>query len=1308
MITVVGRKLIIPETDEQIGTTYDNNSEVRHIRVNRITAGGVDLSNLRFKLDLEYADNTPDTCLLDVEVQDKYILLIWTIPAACLTHKGTVWIAIRAYDENGTVKWATNRGAVYVGHTIFDGEEYNGHLAEFEQLEERITQKTEILDANEVERQAAEDLRKANEERRVNNEAEWQRQAETAIETANETLRGAQEQAGIATQKATESTRKAEEAAASAISASGSAGTASQAAVTATTKAEDAEASATAANGSYEAASRAAGIATTRSEKAAASAISANESAEMASQAATTATTKAGEAAASATAANGSAGTARQAATTATAKAKEAGESSENAKRYAEQAKEVVGFDGTAATVSAIDTHGAAVRSASGIGHVTIDDAGDDPLLNINIAGKSDQFTTTGAQLFDASKLVRTHNEVKFTVEENGGILVTGNTLQNAANSAVVTVTLSPGTYYMGGSTPIGNSQIFVRIKLWHGDSSTVISDASFSVDGTETKIECFIQLYQGLSDFKAVVYPMLNAGSTPKPWEPYTGGKPSPSPEYPQPIISTGTVTMGEQLLDTEAYELGTFGNATGNPNNSEITYRWLQYIPVTEGSTIYFKKPLCICYYDSDKRFVSCDESPDTYQRLVPQTAAFIRCRTFAGDFADFNHRDYMISNNPISAWEPYTGGKPSPSEEYPQPLEVTVTGANLFDASLLKSMAGGTWSLSDGERKISVTGINPYAACTAAVPIDSIRGKTVMLSGSIESRTNVDCPVAIQGRLTLSDGRLEYYAATYKKMAITIPEDAQSFKIELIANNRDTALDIANTTVFTDVLLSFDAEATWELFAGYQTATIQLTAPLYGIGDVRDRIMCKDGIWGMERQFVPLIFDGSEDEKWEISDTNDTGKKRYITAGYNNVIKAETEEATTKILCDVLKAGTNLDTWRKTECISSSPKSQVYIYLEKLSSGDLAAFKAYLASHPISAIFERTTPTWEPLPAATQSALNALTTFTGTTHINITAGGPEPDVAVEYFGQPGDKVTVQDMCDSFAAPGFDDSGVVQGISGFSDFLNRMTSRMRLSSFFRDLKAGLKFVLHTGQLVNNGLCNEPGKYPLDAAYGRTLLEMIGNTANLPGGAADIVSAIVTQNSNLDDRTAVADILAIANAGPSGRRIVNCGGNTLNTPYKAGLTTLQSGTAVVCMSSANYGTILYVAAGTDAVFLRPKVDGTWKDWERLLTNADYNVQSITNQYGLNLHLVKFGNDNLKVIRLSGYINKTLTAGTEYIIASNVSLKSRVDWYHNVFVSGKGSELTVYLNIDNDGNVKITPKTAIASGIPINMMEYYV
>ncbi|WP_045091508.1 hypothetical protein, partial [Clostridium sp. FS41] len=378
----------------------------------------------------------------------------------------------------------------------------------------------------------------------------------------------------------------------------------------------------------------------------------------------------------------------------------------------------------------------------------------------------------------------------------------------------------------------------------------------------------------------------------------------------------------------------------------------------------------------------------------------------------------------------------------------------------------------------------------------------------------------------------------------------------------------------------------------------------------------------------------------------------------------------------------------------------------------SGDLAAFKAYLAAHPISTIFERTTPTWEPLPSATQSALNALTTFTGTTHINITAGGPEPDVAVEYFGQPGDKVTVQDMCDSFAAPAFDDSGVVPGISGFGDFLNRLTSGVRFPSFFRDLKAGLKFVLHTGQLVNNGLCNEPGKYPLDAAYGRTLLEMIGNTADLPGGAADIVSAIVTQNSNIGDgRFRVL----FRNANPEEKEnaaslkvtLSDFGGVAQTWYYIIMSTNGFDGTIIGELSpTGNYGGQLMVSDA--GIKYRKLSGGTYGEWNNLITNADYNVQSFTNQYGLNLHLIKFGNDNLKAIRLSGYINKALTAGTEYIIASNVSLKSRVDWYHNVFVSGKGSELTVYLNIDNDGNVKITPKTAIASGTAINMMEYYV
>ena len=316
--------------------------------------------------------------------------------------------------------------------------------------------------------------------------------------------------------------------------------------------------------------------------------------------------------------------------------------------------------------------------------------------------------------------------------------------------------------------------------------------------------------------------------------------------------------------------------------------------------------------------------------------------------------------------------------------------------------------------------------------------------------------------------------------------------------------------------------DTALPWQPYQS-STAAITLTEPLRGIGDVRDRIMCRDGVWGIERKIVPLILNGSE--AWHQFNTS--GSKSFGAADFDSRIKIDSA-----LLCDRLSEDVTNNVWigKRDNTIATSGSSTRYIRIFLNSTATLDTLKALLSAEPMHVIAERKSPAWEPLPADTQSALNALTTYTGTTHVTVTAGGPEPDVGLEYFGQPGDKVTVQDMCDSFAAPGFDDSGVVEEITSFQSFYDKFVSGMKIRDFFRNLKAGLKFVLHTGQLVNNGLCNEPGKYPLDAAYGRTLLEMIGNTANLPGGAADIVSAIVTQNSNLAKTNAKVTLNGVKN----------------------------------------------------------------------------------------------------------------------------------------------------------------------------------
>lgn len=116
-------------------------------------------------------------------------------------------------------------------------------------------------------------------------------------------------------------------------------------------------------------------------------------------------------------------------------------------------------------------------------------------------------------------------------------------------------------------------------------------------------------------------------------------------------------------------------------------------------------------------------------------------------------------------------------------------------------------------------------------------------------------------------------------------------------------------------------------------------------------------------------------------------------------------------------------------------------------------------------------------------------------------------------------------------------------------------------------------------------------------------------------------------------------------------------------------------------------------------------------NWERdkeILSNADYDVQTITNSYGLTINLFTFGNDSIKAIKIQGYINKALTAGTEYTLATNAILRSSINWYHNVLSGGKSSNIISYLNIDTSGNLKVTPQVAVASSAPISIMEYYV
>ena len=106
------------------------------------------------------------------------------------------------------------------------------------------------------------------------------------------------------------------------------------------------------------------------------------------------------------------------------------------------------------------------------------------------------------------------------------------------------------------------------------------------------------------------------------------------------------------------------------------------------------------------------------------------------------------------------------------------------------------------------------------------------------------------------------------------------------------------------------------------------------------------------------------------------------------------------------------------------------------------------------------------------------------------NVLIGSVTKVTAYVSPGALTKKVDFNAFKESVETPEFDDSGTVEGISSFPSFLETMKSKMNFFQFFRNLKAGLQFVLHAGQIVNNCVTDNAG-LPLSAAQGKVLKDL-------------------------------------------------------------------------------------------------------------------------------------------------------------------------------------------------------------------------
>lgn len=213
---------------------------------------------------------------------------------------------------------------------------------------------------------------------------------------------------------------------------------------------------------------------------------------------------------------------------------------------------------------------------------IAVDDAFSAPLCGLTVYGKSTQVRTTGAQLISLNDSygVVTVNGVTKTPIGISAWKLEGISKEDAIiypYSSLTFLGLSKGDYVF---SVFGTSKAKARYTIiGKGSSGYIQTGHSQKISIQEDVKLTFNYKIENGVESNGILMIMLNSGSTSLPWEPYTRGEPSPSPDYPQEIESAGdggsvVVTLSDGNGKTQTLTLPTPNGLPGIPVTSGGNY--------------------------------------------------------------------------------------------------------------------------------------------------------------------------------------------------------------------------------------------------------------------------------------------------------------------------------------------------------------------------------------------------------------------------------------------------------------------------------------------------------------------------------------------------------------------------------------------------------------------------------------------------------------------------------------------------------------------------------------------------------------
>lgn len=204
-------------------------------------------------------------------------------------------------------------------------------------------------------------------------------------------------------------------------------------------------------------------------------------------------------------------------------------------------------------------------------------------VITSEIEGDTYQKTTTGKNLlpFPYTQSTITQNGVTFTANENGTILVNGTasggnaSIKLLGNYQVDNQKTIPGKYLSGGTNTI-------RLRALHNENGNYTVLGNDAGTGAEIDLSTYntgyieVTVYNGTTVNNQTIKPMVLNSLEDTTYEEYTGGIPSPNPDYPQEIeVVTGeqSITVcGKNFYNKDIFIQGTW--QTSSPANRIVGF--------------------------------------------------------------------------------------------------------------------------------------------------------------------------------------------------------------------------------------------------------------------------------------------------------------------------------------------------------------------------------------------------------------------------------------------------------------------------------------------------------------------------------------------------------------------------------------------------------------------------------------------------------------------------------------------------------------------------------------------------------------